>query len=121
MLPTKPKHACAHPRCAALVESGVRYCGYHAAQHRNDYPRKHPEYQKLYSSQRWMTFRKSYLAEHPLCANYATCHSLATIVHHIVNHEPHEELIWNFDNLKPLCAPCHASLRAWNNEAKRKT
>jgi len=119
-MPYKSKVPCKHGRCSALVEVGETYCAYHKPLHKNDYPRRHPERQKLYSSARWMAFRKTYLAEHPLCANYATCHNLATIVHHIVNHELNEELMWSLDNLKPLCAPCHASLRAYNNEAKRR-
>ena len=116
-MPHKALHSCAHGRCSVLVESGEKYCSFHKPSHKDDYIRRHPEYQKQYNNQRWVMYRKQYLAEHPYCINYDTCHNLATVVDHIIDHEGDYQRFWEHTNHQPMCKQCHdkktASTKGW--------
>ena len=106
MSPRKSPHPCKIRNCAGLAESGESYCPTHQHLKRDEYKRKHPEHQKMYSRD-WGKFRKMYLAEHPLCVNWETCHNAATVVDHIQDHEGDWEKFWELSNLQPMCAQCH--------------
>jgi 5-methylcytosine-specific restriction protein A len=119
-MPYKALRPCSHQGCPNLVESGRIYCDAHKSRHVNDYVRRHPEYQKQYSSQQWMAYRKQFLAAHPLCINYDSCHNLATVVDHIVDHNGNQVLFWQPNNHQSMCKQCHdkktASTKGWGKE-----
>lgn len=121
-MPHKSKHPCRHPGCPALVNPGESFCPVHAASHKDDYARKHPEYFKLYNNKRWRRYRRMFLAEHPLCVNFEICHNAATVVDHIEPHQGDWEKFWDPNNHQPMCKPCHdrktAKERGWGKNDK---
>ena len=116
-MPYKAQKPCSHTGCPNLTKVGIPYCDTHKPLHKNDYKRKHPELNKIYSTKRWMDYRKMYLAEHPLCVNYADCGGVATVVHHIKDPMGNDELFWDSNNHEPMCAECHnkhtAKTKGW--------
>lgn len=107
MSPSRSLRPCAHPACAALVQVGQRYCPAHAPAHKQDYARRHPEYQELYNNQRWRDYRKMFLAEHPLCVNFAECKQPADTVDHKEPHHGEWDKFWNPANHQSMCSQCH--------------
>ena len=105
-MPHKARKPCSHQSCINFVEVGQIYCDIHKALHKDDYQRRHPEYQKLYNN-RWHKYRKWFLNEHPLCVNYETCHNVATVVHHKKDHKGDYVKFWQADNHEALCNTCH--------------
>lgn len=63
---------------------------------------------------RWQNLRKSFLREHPLCVECAKkgLTTVATDVDHIVPHKGDQSLMWDWDNLQPLCHSCHSKKTA---------
>jgi len=112
-MPWKARKPCSHRGCANLVQQGEYYCLAHKPLHRNDYAKKHPEYQKLYDS-RWSKYRKMYLARYPLCVNYNECHHVASVVDHIEDHEGDYDKFWDLSNHQPMCKSCHDTKTAKN-------
>lgn len=59
---------------------------------------------------RWRRARFAFLREQPFCRLCAQvgCVTRATVVDHIVRHSgPGDPLLWDPDNLQPLCKLCH--------------
>lgn len=112
MSPFKPARPCLQAGCGALVGGQgkvEKYCEKHKGGHREDNPRRYPEYQKLYHNKRWHTLRAWHLAGNPLCAR---CGELADTVHHKVDHQGDYALFMAADNLESLCRSCHSKLTA---------
>ena len=66
MSPYKALRLCSQQGCPSLVKVGEIYCVDHKALHKMDYKRKHPEYNKLYTTKAWRAYRRMFLARHPL-------------------------------------------------------
>ena len=119
-MPHKAERPCKHRGCGALVQAGESYCESHKTQHAGDYARSNPEHFKLYNNKRWRRYRRMFLAEHPLCINFATCHHEATVVDHIQDHKGDWDVFWDSTNHQPMCAYCHnqktARTRGWGRE-----
>lgn len=67
------------------------------------------EHAKLYKSKRWQALRLRVLADMPICAR---CYSNGMIVSgteidHCIRHEGDLDLMFDYDNLQPLCRSCH--------------
>jgi 5-methylcytosine-specific restriction protein A len=58
---------------------------------------------------RWQKLRKVFLAVNPLCVE---CQRPATVVDHRTPHRGDQMLMWQWDNLQPMCKPCHDSKTA---------
>ena len=58
---------------------------------------------------RWRKARKTFLEQHPLCAECQRNGRLtpATVVDHIVPHRGDMRLFWDEKNWQPLCKSCH--------------
>ena len=106
-MPRRCAMPCLKPGCPSLRQPPDRYCDEHKDLSKKEYPRKHPELNKIYSTKRWMDYRKMYLAEHPLCVNYDECHNVATVVHHKKDHGGDPALFFSIDNLQSLCKRHH--------------
>lgn len=104
-IPRKPLRPCKYPLCPNLTE------GYYCEEHKSkmEYKPKQNEYKKLYSSSRWQDLRRYRLNIQPLCVECLKNHRItpATVVDHIKPHKGNEELFYDFNNLQPLCKPCH--------------
>ena len=61
----------------------------------------------------WRRLRREFLQENPWCANCAKQgrQTPATVVDHIKPHRGDTVLLRDVDNLQPLCAICHASVK----------
>ena len=122
-MPYKAPKLCSQGGCPALLPIGTKYCSVHAHKLKSDYPRKHPEYNKLYTSTRWRAYRRMFLAEHPLCVNYHECKTAATVLDHIVDHDGDYERFWKPDNHQAMCSTCHnkktgLSGKSWGKEVE---
>ena len=104
-MPMKPKHACSHPRCAALIEPGQKYCAEHLKQH-PEYTRR--DAGRIYNS-RWRKASKQFLSENPLCVKCLADgrYTKAEAVDHIVPHRGDMTLFWDMSNWQALCKSCH--------------
>ena len=111
-MPHKPAHGCKHQRCRNLVPAGESYCSVHKTAHANDFARGHPEHFRLYNNKRWRSYRRMFLAEHPLCVNFTECRREATVVDHIEDHKGDWDTFWRADNHQAMCAYCHNSKTA---------
>lgn len=63
---------------------------------------------------RWLRYRRAFLAEHPLCA-YCLKQGLlrpATVVDHVTPHKGDKALFWDETNHQALCKRCHDSVKA---------
>ena len=126
-MPMKAPRLCGHQGCPNLIQVGEGYCHIHKTAHKTDYVRKHPEYNKLYTSSRWQAYRHMFLTRNPLCVNhddmnYNECKRAATVLDHIVDHEGDYELFWNPDNHQAMCAICHnkktAKDKGWGKKSE---
>ena len=110
----KPKVACKFPRCPELVNRG--YCEKHKKL--GEYPSG--DYHHLYESQRWIRYRKLFIAQHPLCVKCKAEGRIvpADVVDHIMPHKGDRDFFWNTDNHQALCYSCHriktAQESGWN-------
>jgi 5-methylcytosine-specific restriction enzyme A len=69
------------------------------------------ERNKFYSGTAWRRCRSAYLDANPLCVD---CRAIgldveATIPHHLEERLARPDLAYDWDNLIPLCSPCHTS------------
>ncbi len=116
-MPSRCAMPCLKSGCPNLRQPPNRYCDEHKDLAKTEYPRKHPELNKIYSTKRWKDYRKMYLSEHPLCVNYVECGEVATVVHHIKDSMGNDELFWDSNNHEAMCAECHnkhtAKTKGW--------
>ena len=106
-MPFKPARPCGHPGCSALVGGQGKkeqYCEKHKGGHRDDYPRRHPENQRLYHLAAWGRLRQWQLNRYPLCAE---CEESADTVHHLIDHHGDYSKFMDVDNLQSLCKRHH--------------
>ncbi len=105
MSPMKAPKNCSYGRCPNLVPLGTKYCEAHKGQLRKDYPRRHPERQKMYGAQ-WQKVRKMHLARNPMCV-IEGCNQAATECDHIVDHKGDWDKFYDPNNLQSLCKQHH--------------
>ena len=111
----RPRKACAHPGCPALVEAGQTYCDKHR---RESYKRfdegRGTAAQRGYGS-RWAWYAADFKRGHPLCRE---CEAQGIVTPtYVVDHiEPvkgaGDPLFWEPSNHQPLCERCHNVKRA---------
>ena len=101
----RAKHPCAHFSCYTGIPATDKYCEAHASLHRDDHPRKHPEYQQMYNTSRWKKLRAWQLHQQPVCERCGK--HFADTVHHKVEHDGYLEMFYAVDNLESLCRACH--------------
>ena len=106
MSPYRALKPCSKPGCGSLVKVGVKYCPTHHISLEKEYPRRHPEQQKLYNAE-WRKLRVMHLAAHPLCVHFDECHNVATVCHHKIDHKGDYTLFMDTNNLESLCRDCH--------------
>lgn len=108
-MPSKPKRACRHPGCPALVAVGTGgYCSKHAPLHPKIEMR--PTAAKRGYGAAWQKARKAYLEAHPLCVECLKHgrYVRATDVDHIIAHLGDQKLFWDRNNWQALCHSCHS-------------
>jgi 5-methylcytosine-specific restriction enzyme A len=71
------------------------------------------EANRFYSSTRWRSLRKAFLAEHPLCEDCRAAGRVtpAIDVHHVLDRKPNPDKAFDWDNLQALCRECHNAKR----------
>lgn len=118
-MPSYPKHPCAHPLCAQLVERGKARCPEHTKkEEQHSEMLRGTAHERGYDN-RWKKSRERYLRENPLCVNCRK-HGRVTparVVDHIIDHEGDQALFWDEKNWQSLCdytSPfnCHGSKTA---------
>lgn len=80
-------------------------------QRRLDYERGRGSAAARGYGRRWQKLRASFLARHPLCVMCAaeSRTEAATVVDHITPHKGSQALLYDWNNLQPLCHSHHAS------------
>lgn len=70
-------------------------------------------YSKLYKTAAWERLRSTLLQEEPWCRFCARkgLQIPADVADHIKEHKGNLELFHDYDNLQPLCFPCHNSTK----------
>lgn len=106
MMPYKPKKPCSYPGCPELVVAGTQYCRKHKKAEQKRYDKQRGSAVDRGYDPRWQRYRKVYLAEHPLCINYAECRHAATVIDHIVPMS-RGGIFWDENNHQPMCKSCH--------------
>ena len=99
LMPSYPKHPCAHPLCRALVTRKERWCPAH--QRGDD---RKTSAQRGYDTQ-WQRARLEFLRANPLCASCLKEGRTiaATVVDHVVPHRGDDRLFWDRSNWQSLC------------------
>jgi 5-methylcytosine-specific restriction protein A len=98
------RRGCEFPYCPKQASRGA-YCVDHARIQTNRLTRTALGYDN-----RWLRFRKVYLARHPLCVH---CQERGDItpaheIHHEKKLRDYPELQYEENNLTALCSSCHA-------------
>ena len=111
-MPQLFKSPCQFPNCKEYAQTGKRYCARHAEERRKAYSANHTggtRTERGYSN-KWLKASKSFLMEHPLCAECERQGRVtpATEVDHIIPHKGDMELFWDVSNWQALCHKCHA-------------
>lgn len=110
-MPKKSFRPCRYPGCPHLTDDRSGYCEQHLKQTRKQYDDERGTANERGYDARWQRYRKSYLAEHPLCALCAEktppVVRAATVVDHITPHRGDQALFWEMGNHQPLCKECH--------------
>ncbi len=111
----RPKKACAHPGCPALVEPGNTYCDKHRAlSYKRQDEQRGTASQRGYGS-RWARYARIFKRAHPLCR---ACELEGRVTPtHVVDHiepieGPDDPLFWDPSNHQGLCERCHNVKRA---------
>lgn len=104
MSPMAALHPC-QPGCPNLVPRGRARCPDHERQREQ---RRGTAHERGYDAQ-WRKYRERYLAEHPLCVPHQANGEVvpATVVDHIIPHKGDPKLLWDPNNHRASCAPCH--------------
>lgn len=119
-MPTMPRHACSG--CRRLVVGPCPTCTA-TRRKRLDRERAHDAHRRLYGTERWRRYSRSWLAQFPWCgqrqdgkryANHSACTrrglmTLATQLDHIVPASRDVELFFSPSNHQSLCGTCNAS------------
>lgn len=110
-MPFAPLQPCARPGCSFLATDG-RYCAKHAKienARKKQYDRQRGSSAKRGYGRKWQNYRKTYLAEHPLCVHCKKKGRVmpATVVDHIKPHHGDYDLFWEPGNHQAICKRCH--------------
>ena len=110
-MPFAPLQPCARPGCSSLASIG-RYCEKHAMAEnarKKQYDRQRGSSAKRGYGRKWQNYRKTYLAEHPLCVRCKEQGRImpATVVDHIKPHKGNYGLFWDVGNHQGMCVRCH--------------
>lgn len=110
-MPRKPKRPCSYPGCPNLTEG--RFCEEHRLQEQKNYNRyrRDPETARRYGNH-WQRIRNAYARRHPLCEDCLAEGRTTPMeqVHHILPLREGGANDW--ENLRSLCAACHARTHA---------
>ena len=111
------RHGCEFPYCPNQASRGA-YCVEHAR-----IQTKRATRTALGYDNRWLRFRKHYLARHPLCVH---CQERGDItpaqeVHHLKKLADYPELQYDENNLCALCSSCHARVPKSTQTPRTKT
>lgn len=104
-----PGRICPAPGCGIRIE-GKQYCSKHKGHAGRRYDEQRPTAPQRGYDSRWQKARKTWLAEHPLCAECERQGRVrgATLVDHIVPHSGDYQLFWDSEgNWQSLCVACH--------------
>lgn len=73
-----------------------------------------PSFHKRGYTRAWAPLRMAVLRDEPLCRECAKAGrgTPATQVDHVIPHRGDPELMWDRDNLQPLCHACHSAKTA---------
>jgi 5-methylcytosine-specific restriction protein A len=93
---------------------GWRFPGERRAQYNRDHASERGGTVYTY---RWQKLRRVYLAMNPLCVE---CQRPADVVDHIQPHRGDQTLMWEWNNLQPMCKPCHDRKTAHEGFARRR-
>ncbi len=102
-MPHRAMKPCNHPGCGVAINAKDKYCVAHVAAHKKDYPRRNPESNRIYGTQRWRKYRRWFLNRNPVCIE---CGELAAVVDHILPVNQGGDF-WAIENQQPLCKRCH--------------
>lgn len=110
-MPYKPMKPCRVTGCPNLTYG--KYCTKHASLETNEASRAYnelrPSAAKRGYNSKWQKARRTYLNNHPLCAECKRKGRItpATVVDHIIPHKGNSKLFWDTNNWQPLCKQCH--------------
>ena len=106
-MPKRVSKPCAYPGCPALTTE--RHCPAHAKAEQQRYDLARGTAQERGYTARWQRARRTFLAQHPLCAECERQGRLtgATVVDHVIPHKGDMVLFWDSENWQSLCKTCH--------------
>lgn len=106
---TAPGKPCAALGCGVRIEYGQRYCEKHKGQDRKRQDERRESAAARGYDSRWNKARKTWLVNHPLCAECERQGRVraAVLVDHIIPHRGNQKLFWDQSNWQSLCRACH--------------
>ena len=124
-MPHKPKRPCRYSGCSNLTVDSSGYCNVHkplVIRQRNNFFNKfcRPYKNSERYGYQWRKLRNCFLASNPLCemCKQEGKFTEATEVHHV---KPLADGgTNNFENLMPLCKPCHSKITLTSANKKRR-
>lgn len=114
---------CQYAGCHKYAVQGSAYCREHQTKVSNEFDKHRGSSRERGYTSKWEKFRKTFLAEHPLCVECLK-HGIikpATDVDHIVPHKGDMNKFWNLKNLQALCHECHSRKTATEDSNFLKT
>lgn len=118
-----PARACSESWCPDLAVDGGSKCERHRQQRQREYDQQRREERPFYWSAAWRRLRALVLRNEPLCrlcyAKEPRVLAIATEVDHIKPVKQRPDLALEFDNLQPLCKPCHLQKTREEEAAQR--
>lgn len=101
---------CQYAGCRKYAVKGSAYCREHQTKVSNEFDKHRGSSRERGYTSKWEKFRKTFLAEHPLCVECLKHGRIkpATDVDHIVPHKGDMNKFWNLKNLQALCHECHS-------------
>lgn len=114
----RPLRPCKTVGCSELVKD--TYCDTHKRLSYKQQREDRPSWVSMYKTKRWIDNRLQYLINNPLCVRCGKDGRLtpANTVDHIVDHKGHYDLFWDTNNWQSLCARCHSSKTATENNRR---
>lgn len=106
------KRPCKVAGCTNLAEQGSLYCFEHRPEPNRD---NRSKWKYMYDS-KWEKARKRYLTSHCWCEECLKRgdYTLATTVHHKIEHKGDYKLFWDESNWEAICASCHSRIHSSN-------
>lgn len=109
-MPKAPLMICRAPGCKARVRGGGLCKEHKRKAEAMQRKRRGTTAERGYGA-KWQRFSKWYRREHPVCCNDLGVHpgivKPTEVVDHFVPHRNDPALMYDLDNLRPRCKPCH--------------